>query len=135
MASKRFRPRELQKDSDLEDVRRQLNQVQVEIGRDIDTLFAGTRVTELITATSYAASFGDVARFAPPSAGVRLILPEPNPAVRNGRVTAVSETAGGDIVAEVVNGTINGATTLTYTAAIRVVEFVLTPTGWYAAPP
>jgi hypothetical protein len=129
--AQRFRPRELQKDSDLEDVRRQLNQLQVEIGRDLDTLFAARKQSEVITATTYAAAFGEVARFAPPSGGTRLILPEPNPSALDSRVTAVVEAASGPLSVEVVNGTINGATTLTYATGIGTAEFILTATGWY----
>jgi hypothetical protein len=129
--AKRFRPRDLQKDSDLEDVRRQLNQIQVEIGRDLDTLFAARKQSEVITATTYAAAFGEVARFAPPSGGTRLILPELNLSALDSRVTAVVEAASGPLSVEVVNGTINGATTLTYATGIGTAEFILTATGWY----
>jgi hypothetical protein len=132
MAKQSFRPRDLQKDSDLEDVRRQLNQIQVEIGRDLDALFSRGKLGELITASTYAAAFGEVVRLAPPSGGTRLILPEVNLGALGSRILVVQEAATGALSVEAVNGTVSGSSTLSFAAAIGTVEFVLTPTGWYA---
>ena len=127
-----FRARELREGATSDELRRQMNEAFRAIERDLVEALTRSKVSQLITAATYAAAFGEVARFAPPSAGTRLILPEPNLARLDARVTAVCEAATGALSVEVVNGTINGATTLTFLAGIGTVEFILTSTGWYA---
>ncbi len=127
-----FRARELREGATPDDLRRQMNEAFKAIERDLVEALAKGKVSSLITDSTYSAGFGEVARFAPPSTGTRLILPEPNLAQLDARITAVQEAATGPLSVEVINGTINGATTLTFLAGIGTVEFVLTPTGWYA---
>lgn len=129
----RFKAREIRNDATLDEIRRQLNEIQKDLASDLSVALAARKVAELQLG-DYAAGYGDVARFAPPSAGARLILPEPNPARLgddSSRVTAVLEAATGALTVEVVNGTINGATTLAYAAGVGAAEFVLTKEGWY----
>ncbi len=102
------------------------------IERDLTEALSKAKVSSLITDATYSAGFGEVVRFAPPATGTRLILPAPNLAQLDSRITAVCEAATGALSVEVVDGTINGATTLAYLAGIGTVEFVLTSTGWYA---
>ena len=127
-----FRARELRDDaSDLE-LRRQLNEIQKELERELVSLRTPSPVTSLITDATYSANYGQIVRLAPPSTGQRLILPAPNLSVPNGKVVAVVEAASGALSVEAVDSTVNGSTTLTYLAGIGTVEFILTPTGWYA---
>ena len=126
-----FRPRELRPGTKPDDLLRQLNEIQKEIARDIAAAHGRRKMSEVITASTYVAILGEVARFAPPSGGTRLVLPAPNLGALDARVTAVVEAASGALSVEVVGGLINGSTTLTYLAGIGTVEFVLTPTGWY----
>lgn len=126
-----FRARELRDGASADEMRRQMNEAFKLIERDLVAALAKGKVSALITESTYAAGFGEVARFAPPSGGTRLILPEPNLAQLDARVTAVCEAATGALSVEVVNGTINGATTLSYLAGIGTVEFILTSSGWY----
>ena len=126
----RFRPRDLRQAS-LDELRRQLNEIQKEISSDIDLLARRGRTTELQLG-DYAASFGDLVRMAPPATGARLILPEPLLARVGDRVTLAVEAAVGAVTVEVVSGTINGGDTLEYPAAVFTAEFVLTPDGWFA---
>lgn len=132
MASRLFRAREIREGATPEDLRRQLNEAFKLIERDIGAALSSSKVSEVITASTYAPGFGEVARVAPPSTGLALILPEPNLAQLDARVTVVQEAASGAMTVEVVNGTINGAATLAYLAGVGTVEFILTPTGWYA---
>jgi hypothetical protein len=127
-----FRARELREGATPEDLRRQMNEAFKLIERDLTAALSKAKVSSLVTDATYSAGFGEVVRVAPPSAGTRLILPEPNLAQLDSRITAVQEAATGALSVEVVNGTINGATTLAYLAGIGTVEFVLTSTGWYA---
>jgi hypothetical protein len=127
-----FRARELREGSTPDDLRRQMNEAFKLIERDLTAALTKSKVSSLITDATYSAAFGEVVRVAPPSTGTRLILPEPNLAQLDSRITAVQEAATGPLSVEVVNGTINGATTLSYLAGIGTVEFVLTSTGWYA---
>lgn len=126
-----FRPRELRPGTAGDDLLRQLNEIQKEIARDIAAAFGRRKMSEVVIASTYAASFGEVVRIAPPSGGTRLVLPAPNLGALDSRITAVVEAASGALSVEVVDGLINGSTTLTYLAGIGTVEFVLTPTGWY----
>lgn len=126
-----FRARELRDDAALPEIRRQLNEIQKDIERDLASLRASSPVTSLITDATYSANYGQIVRLAPPSTGQRLILPAPNLAVPNGKVVAVVEAASGVLSVEAVDSTVNGATTLTYLAGIGTVEFWLTPSGWY----
>lgn len=114
-----------------DDLLRQLNEIQKEIARDISAALGRRKMSEVIIASTYAASFGEVVRIAPPSGGTRLVLPAPNLGALDSRITAVVEAASGALSVEVVDGLINGSTTLTYLAGIGTVEFALTPTGWY----
>lgn len=127
----RFKPRELREGLALDELRRELNEIQKAIRADLDAVAGASPVTSLQT-TDYTARYGDVVRVAPPSGGLRLILPPVNLAQPNGFVTVVVETATGALTAEAVDSTINGATTLVLLAGIGTVEFRLTPTGWYA---
>ena len=127
-----FRAHELREGSSPDEMRRQLNEALKLIERDLVTALSRPRVSELITASSYAASFGEVVRVAPPSGGLSLLLPEPNLARLDARITVVQEAASGAMTVEVVNGTINGGSTLAYLAGLGTVEFILTPEGWYA---
>lgn len=127
----RFRPRDLRQ-ATLEELRRQLNEIQKEISSDIDLLARRGRTTELQLG-DYAAAFGDLVRMAAPATGARLILPEPLPGRVGDRVTLASEAAVGAVTVEVVDGTINGQDTLAYPAAVYTAEFVLTPDGWFSA--
>lgn len=109
-----------------------MNEAFRAIERDLSQALSLVKVTEVITATVYAPGFGEVTRGAPPSTGQRLILPEPNLGRLGTKNVYVQEAATGALTVEVVNGTINGATTLAYLAGLGTVEFILTPTGWYA---
>lgn len=127
-----FRAREIREGSSPEEMRRQLNEAFKLIERDVAEALGRPKMSEVITASSYAPSFGEVARVAPPSGGLSLILPEPNLARLGARITVVQEAASGAMTVEVVNGTINGAATLAFLAGVGTVEFILTETGWYA---
>lgn len=127
----RFRPRDLRRAPE-DELRRQLNEIQKEISSDIDLLSRRGRVTELQLG-DYAASFGDLVRMAPPTAGARLILPEPLPARVGERVTLAVEAAVGAVTVEAVSGTVDGQDTLDYHAGVFAVEFVLSPSGWFSA--
>jgi hypothetical protein len=126
-----FRAREIREGTNPDELRRQLNEALKLIERDLSTALGRPRVSEVITAATYAPSFGEVARVAPPSTGLALQLPEPNLARLGERVNVVQVAASGAMTVEVVNGTINGATTLAYLAGVGTVEFILTPEGWY----
>ncbi len=112
-------------------MRRQLNEALKLIERDLSSALGRPKMSEVITAASYAPAFEEVVRVAPPSTGLALVLPEPNLARLDARVTVVQVAASGAMTVEVVNGTINGATTLAYLAGVGTVEFILTPEGWY----
>lgn len=127
-----FRAREIREGSSPEEMRRQLNEAFKLIERDLVSALARGKMSEVITASVYAPAFGEVARVAPPSTGLSLVLPEPNLARLDARITVVQEAASGAMTVEVVNGTINGASTLAYLAGVGTVEFILTETGWYA---
>lgn len=127
-----FRAREIREGSSPDEMRRQLNEAFKLIERDLVAALARGKVSEVITASSYAAAFGEVVRVAPPSTGLSLILPEPNLARLDARITVVQEAASGAMTVEVVNGTINGGSTLAFLAGVGTVEFILTETGWYA---
>jgi hypothetical protein len=126
-----FRAREIREGSSPEEMRRQLNEAFKLLERDVAEALGRPKMSEVITAASYAPAFGEVARVAPPSGGLSLILPEPNLARLGARITVVQEAASGAMTVEVVNGTINGASTLAYLAGVGTVEFILTPEGWY----
>lgn len=127
-----FRARELREGTTPDEIRRELNAIQKEIAADLLALRSQAPVTPLVTDSTYSANYGQIVRAAPPSGGLRLILPPINIAVPNGRVVAVVEAATGALSVEAIDSTINGSTTLTYLAGIGTVEFLLTPTGWYA---
>lgn len=127
-----FRAREIREGATADEQRRQLNEALKLIERDLSQALSRRRVSEVVTASSYAPGFGEVVRGAPPSTGQRLILPEPNLAALDARVTYVQVAATGALTVEVVNGTINGATTLSYLAGIGTIEFILTADGWFA---
>lgn len=126
-----FRAREIREGASPDELRRQMNEAFRAIERDLSAALSSSKVSEVITASTYAPGFGEVARVAPPSGGLRLILPEPNLARLGSRITVVQEAASGALSVEVVNGTINGAATLAYLAGIGTVEFILTPSGWF----
>lgn len=127
----RFRPRDLRR-ADETELRRQLNEVQREISSDIDLLSHKGRTTDLQLG-DYSAAFGDLVRMAPPSAGARLILPEPLASRVGERVTLTVEAAVGAVTVEVVNGTIDGQDTLDFHAGLFAVDFVLSPDGWFTS--
>ncbi len=126
-----FRAKEIREGATEDELRRQLNEAFKLIERDLTAALSSPKVSEVITASVYAPSFGEVARVAPPSTGLSLVLPEPNLSRIDARITVVQEAASGPMTVEVVNGTINGSATLAYLAGVGTVEFILTPTGWY----
>ena len=98
-----FRARELREGTSPDEVRRELNAIQKEIAADLSLLRAQSPVTALITDATYTANYGQIVRVAPPSGGLRLILPPINIAVPNGRVVAVVEAATGALSVEAVD--------------------------------
>ncbi len=127
----RFKPRELRNDASLDEIRRQLNEVQKEIASDLTTLGQKAHVTA-VQLGDYAARYSDVVRMAPPVAGARLILPPVNLARQNDRVTVVLVADMGALTAEAVDTTVNGAATLPFLPGVGAIEFTLTPDGWFA---
>lgn len=127
----RFKPRDLRDGTSLEEIRRTLNEIQKELRADLDSALGLSRVTSVQT-SDFAAGYGDVVRVAPPSTGLRVILPPVNLAQPQGFVTVVVEGTAGALSAEAVDTTINGSTTLTFLAGLGKVEFRLTPSGWYS---
>lgn len=128
----RFRPRELRQGIALDELRRELNEAQKEIAAELAKLAVRRRVTELQIASTVTAQYGDVLRVAPPVAGLRVVLPPVNLERLDSRVTVVVESSSGALSVEVVDGTVNGASTLSFAAGIGTVDFQLTPAGWYA---
>ena len=128
----RFRPRELRQDIALDELRRELNEAQKEIAAELTRLSGRRRVTELQIAGPVAAQYGDVLRVAPPAAGLRVVLPPVNLEQADARVTVVVESSSGALSVEVVDGSVNGASTLSFAAGTGTVEFQITPAGWYA---
>jgi hypothetical protein len=126
-----FRHRDLQS-SDPAELRRQLN---AEL-RSIEAELAGLRARGAVSSVQvidYTARFGEVARVAPPSTGLRVTLP---PALlaqtgKSSRVVVVVEGEAGALTVEAVDATVNGEDTLTFAAGIGTVEFVLTEAGWH----
>jgi len=130
----RFKARELRNDASLDEVRRQLNEVQKELAADLAVLSASRRVTELQLG-DYTARYDDIVRMAPPSAGARLILPPLNLAQPNGRVTLIIESVTGNVSVEAVGTTVDGLTVRPFTIGPGTLEFRLTPSGWYSRHP
>ena len=128
----RFQPRELREGSTLDELRRQLNEIQRAIASDITALSQRARVTPLLIDGPYAAQYGDLVRVAPPSGGFRLILPPVSLEQPDARVRVAVEGATGALTAEAVGSTVNGADTLVFLPGVGTIEFVLTPSGWYA---
>jgi|SRR6188768_1894112 len=127
----KFQPRELREGTSLDEIRRTLNEVQKAIAVDVSALSAGPRVTPLILDGPYAAGYGQVVRVAPPSGGLRVILPPKSLEQPAARVVVVVEGSAGALSVEAVDATVNGSDTLTFLAGIGTAEFQLTPTGWY----
>lgn len=128
----RFKARELREGIPQDELRRELNAIQKEIRTDLEALERKSKVSQLLIDGSYAASYGEILRVAPPTSGFRLILPPRNLEQPDTRVVVVVEASAGALSAEAVDATINGAATLTLLAGIGTLEFRLTPTGWYA---
>lgn len=124
-----FRHRDLQS-SDPAELRRQLN---AEL-RAIEAELAGLRSRSAVSAvrtTDVQARFGELVRVSPPSAGLRVTLPPVVLGQSSGRVVVVVEGDAGALSVEAVDSTVNGEDSLTYAAGLGVVEFVLTPEGWF----
>ena len=127
----RFKARDLRDGTGLDEIRRTLNEIQKEIASDIAQALGKSRVTELIIDGPYAAGYGQVVRVAPPSGGLRVILPAVNLEQPGARVVVVVEGSAGALSVEAIDTTVNGTTTVTYLAGLGTVEFQLTPAGWY----
>lgn len=126
-----FQPRDIETD-DPSELRKQLNLIQKKIFQDIALLERRPLVSAVQTGATYGARYGEIVRVSPPTTGLRVILPPPGLALANARVAVIVEGTAGPLTLEAVDSTINGATTLTYGAALGVVELVLSPDGWWA---
>lgn len=122
----------LQAGAGLSDIIRQLNAIHRQIAVAISDITRGRKVSPVIT-TDYAAHVDEVVRMSPPGGpAARLILPPIIPArVGDGRVTVLVGDGAGPITIEAIDTTINGRTTLAYTAGIGMLEFVMGPDGWF----